>query len=322
MEAGHAIPRGPGARRGSAARRDSVAAFLFLAPGLLTFTAFVVLPVLASLVLSMTRWDLVSSPQFVGIENYVRLLGFHREGGRLLANDPNFWRTLGNTFFYMLTIPINLVLALAIANLLNGAVPFRAFFRTLYFLPVVCTLVAVSILWRWIFNPDFGLFNYILGLAGIHGPAWLVSREWSKPAIMIVMLWKGVGYSVVVYLAALQALPHELYEAARIDGAGAWRRFWTLTVPLLAPTHLFLGVIGVIWGFQTFDTVFLMTGGGPAGATEPVLLYLYRHAFQWFDMGYASAIAWVLFVLILAATLVQWRAAGARGRGVAVEAEA
>jgi len=301
-------------------RRETIAALAFLSPGLITFSAFILLPVIASFVLSLTRWDLVSPPQFVGLENYVRLLGFHREAGSLVPNDPDFWRTLGNTLFYMLTIPINLILALVVASLLNGRVPAMGLFRTLYFLPVVCTLVAVSILWRWIFNPDYGLLNYLLGLVGIDGPAWLVSRVWAKPAIMMVMLWKGLGYSIVVYLAGLQTVPEELHEAARIDGASAWVRFWRITFPLLAPTHLFLAVIGVIWGFQTFDTVFLMTGGGPAGATEPVLLYLYHHAFKWFDMGYASAIAWILFLLMLAATVVQWRVAGRRARGTAEDA--
>lgn len=296
-------------------RRETTAAIAFLAPGLLTFSAFVILPVLTSFALSLTRWDLFSAPEFIGLENYVRLLGFHRESGRIVMNDPEFWQSLGNTFFYMLTIPLNLLLALAVASFLNGPVPLRGFFRTLYFLPVVCTLVAVSILWRWIFNPDYGLLNYLLGLAGIEGPAWLVSRTWAKPAIMMVMLWKGLGYSVVIYLAGLQTIPNELHEAARMDGAGRWTRFWRITFPLLAPTHFFLAVIGVIWGFQTFDTVYLMTQGGPAGSTQPVLLYLYHHAFQWFEMGYASAIAWILFLLMMLATLVQWRAAGARARG-------
>jgi multiple sugar transport system permease protein len=293
-------------------KRESRAAIFFLAPGLVTFTTFVLLPVLASLILSLTRWDLFSPPEFVGLENYVRLLGFHSENGRLIPNDPDFWRSLGNTLFYMLTIPVNLLLAMTIASLLNEAIPWRGLFRTLYFLPVVCTLVAVAILWRWIFNPDYGLLNYFLGLIGIDGPGWLASRAWAKPAIMIVMLWKGLGYSIVIYLAGLQTVPEELHEAARLDGAGIWTRFWRITFPLLMPTHFFLAVIGVIWGFQTFDTVFVMTGGGPAGSTEPVLLYLYNNAFKWFEMGYASAIAWVLFVLMMAATLVQWRLAGAR----------
>jgi multiple sugar transport system permease protein len=296
-------------------RRETLAAWLFLAPSLLSFVAFVLVPVVASLVLSFTAWDLVGPPRFVGFDNYVRLLGWQRDAaGVMVARDPEFWSSLGNTLFYMLSIPIHLLLALFLAVLLNGAIPWRGFFRTLYFLPVVCTLVAVSILWRWIFNPDYGLLNYALSRLGIDGPAWLVSRTFAKPAIMLVMLWKGLGYSIVIYLAGLQAVPDELHDVARLDGAGAWTRFWKITFPLLAPTHLFLAVIAVIWGFQTFDTVFLMTGGGPARSTTPVLLYLYEHAFKWFDMGYASAIAWVLFLLMLALTIVQWRASGLRGK--------
>lgn len=221
-------------------RRETRAAFLFLAPGLVTFTAFVILPVVASFALSLTRWDLFSAPEFVGFDNYVRLIGFHRDaGGGWSPNDPDFWRSLGNTLTYMLTIPANLFLALLVALMLNRAVPFRSLFRTLYFLPVVCTLVAVAILWRWIFNPNYGLMNYLLGIIGIDGPAWLVSRVWAKPAIMLVMLWKGLGYSIVIYLAGLQTVPDELHEAARIDGAGAWTRFWRITFPLLLPTHFF-----------------------------------------------------------------------------------
>ncbi len=300
-------------------RRELAAALVFLSPGLVTFTAFVLLPVLASLGLSLTEWDLLSSPRFVGLANFERLLGFTRDGGAWAARDPEFWSSMGNTLFYMLTIPVNLMLALFVALLINTVVPMKSLFRTLYFLPVVCTLVAVAILWRWIFNPNYGLFNWALSTVGIDGPAWLLSRAWAKPAIMLVMLWKGLGYSVMVYLAGLQTVPDDLHEAARIDGAGPWSRFWRITFPLLAPTHFFLAVIGVIWGFQTFDTVFLMTGGGPAGSTEPVLLYLYQNAFVWFEMGYASAIAWILFLLMMAATLLQWRAAGSRARGGASE---
>jgi len=297
-----------------ARRRETLAAWCFLAPSALSFAAFVLVPVAASLALSFTRWDLVTPPAFVGFDNYVELLGWTREDGALRARDPEFWSSFGNTVFYMAAIPVQLTLALLLAVLLNERIYWRGFFRTMVFLPVVCTLVAVSLLWRWIFNPDYGLLNHALSRIGIEGPAWLVSRAFAKPAIMLVMIWKGLGYSTIIYLAGLQAVPEELHDVARLDGASAWTRFWRITFPLLAPTHLFLAIIGVIWGFQTFDTVFLMTGGGPAGSTTPVLLHLYQHAFKWFDMGYASAIAWVLFLFVLALTLLQWRIGGRSAR--------
>src|SRR5262249_44181907 len=156
--------------------------------------------------------------------------------------------------------------------------------------------------WRWIFNPDYGLLNAALARIGVSPVPWLASPLWARPAIMLMSLWKGIGYHLLVYLAAMQGIPRHLHEAAELDGAGSWGRFWRVTFPLLAPAHFFLLVIGVIWGFQVFDSVYVMTGGGPAGSTEPVLLYLYQKAFQWFEMGYASAIAWALFAFMFLAT--------------------
>lgn len=294
-------------------RREARAALLFLAPSFAGLLLFILLPVLASFVLSFTRWDLVTPPQAAGIANYRELLGFHRDaGGALAANDPDFWRCMGNTLIYLLNVPVGLALALALALALQR--PFRgvAVLRTLYFLPVVTTLVAVSLLWRWIFNPDYGLMNWALGLAGLPGLPWLASTVWAKPAIMIVGLWKGMGYQMLIYLAALQGLPAVLQQAAELDGAGPWTRFWRITFPLLAPAHFFLLVVGLIGGFQIFDSVYVMTEGGPAGSTEPIIFYLYRKAFTWFEMGYASAIAWVLFAIMFAATLAQWRTLGRR----------
>ena len=294
-------------------RRESRAAVLFLAPSALGLLVFIVLPVLASLLLAFTRWDLVTPPQFAGVSNFTQLLGFHHgQGGAWQANDPDFWRTFGNTLFYMLTLPVSLAIALFLAVAMNRPLRGLAVFRTLYFLPVITTLVAVSVLWRWIFNPDYGLMNWLLGVVGIPALPWLASTFWAKPAIMIMSLWKGLGYHMLVYLAALQGIPQDLHEAAELDGAGAWTRFWRITFPLLAPAHFFLLVIGVIWGFQIFDSVYVMTEGGPAGSTAPIIYYLYQKAFRWFEMGYASAIAWVLFACMFTVTLLQWRSFGRR----------
>lgn len=282
-------------------RREARAAYLFLAPSFIGILVFVVVPVVASFVLSLTRWDLVTPPVFVGAANYAALV-----------RDHEFWRSLGNTLVFMLTLPVSLAVALALAVAMNRPLRGLAVLRAVYFLPVVTTLVAVSLLWRWIFNPDFGLMNAALAKLGLPAVPWLASTTWAKPAIMLMSLWKGVGYHMLVYLAALQAIPRQLHEAAELDGAGSAARFWRITFPLLAPAHFFLLVIGIIWGFQIFDSVYVMTEGGPAGSTAPVLFYLYRKAFQWFEMGYASAIAWALFAFMFLATWLQWRALGRR----------
>ena len=294
-------------------RGEGRAAIFFLAPSLVGLLLFVILPVLSSLLLSFARWDLVTPPAWAGTANYAGLLGFHRDAsGALAANDPEFWRTLANTLFYLLTLPVSLLLALALAVALDRPLHGGRLFRTLYFLPVVTTLVAVSLLWRWIFNPDYGLANFLLARIGLEPLPWLASTFWAKPAIMVMSLWKNLGYHMLIYLAALQGIPRPLLEAAALDGAGAWQRFWRVTFPLLAPAHFFLLVMGVIGGFQIFDSVYVMTEGGPAGATAPVIFYLYQKAFRWFEMGYASAIAWVLFALMFGATLLQWRTLGRR----------
>lgn len=295
-------------------RNQGLAATIFLAPNLIGFLTFTFLPVIAALVLSLCRWDLFSEPSFAGVRNFVDLLGWYREGGRIHANDPEFWKYLGNTLFLMMGIPINMAAALFIALVLNQKLRFRVFFRTIFFLPTICMGVGVMLLWMWIYNPEFGLLNHLLAAVGIHGPSWLKSYAWAKPAIMLMGLWAAMGgTNMIIYLAGLQGIPPELYEAADIDGASGWHRFWYITFPSLTPTTFFIFITSVIGGFQGgFDAAYIMTRGGPDGATTTISYYTFLHGFQYFNMGYAAAIAVVLFFLVLIVTLVNWKFGGKR----------
>lgn len=207
------------------------------------------------------------------------------------------------TIYYLLNVPLNLLLGLLLAILLNQKIRGIAVFRTIYYLPSVTAGVAVSLLWMWIFNPRFGVINVLLSKVGIQGPAWLGSETWAMPALIIMSIW-GVGGSMLIYLGALQSIPTHLYEAATLDGAGAWRKFLNITIPMVTPVLLLNMIMGVIASFQVFTQAFIMTKGGPNYATLFYVLYLYQQAFEWFNLGYASALAWVLFVVILIFTFV------------------
>ena len=212
----------------------------------------------------------------------------------------------------MFFIPLGMALSLVMALLFNRKIKGVIIFRTIYFLPTVCSGVAIAILWRWLYNPDFGLINYLLSKIGIQGPQWLASTKWAKPAIAIMGLWAGLGgYNTVLYLAALQGVPRDLYEAAEVDGANPWQRFRYVTWPSISPTTFFIVTMSIIGGFQAgFMQAYLMTGGGPAGSTTTISYYIYNNAYQWFKMGYASAIAWILFILVFSFTLLNWRFGG------------
>jgi multiple sugar transport system permease protein len=283
---------------------DRWAGYLFIAPWCIGFLIFTAGPMVASLLISLTSWTMLSPPSWVGLENFERLF----------TDDPLFLRSLGNTVFYvLLSVPLATCLALGLALLLDQKVRGLSIFRTIFFLPSVTNVVAVSILWLWVFNPEFGLLNSALGAIGIEGPLWLQSETWAKPALVLMSLW-GVGGSMIIFLAALQGVPHELHEAAQLDGAGAVRRFVHITLPMISPALFFSLIMGLIGGFQVFTQAFVMTGtaqpgseGGPNNATLFIVLYLYKKAFMDFKMGYASALAWVLFFIILILTLVQRR---------------
>ena len=277
--------------------REALAGYLFLTPNLLGFLAFSLIPIIASIMLTFSRWNLASPPKFIGLKNYSYLI-----------NDELFWKYLLNTFYYAgLTVPLTIFVGFFLAYLLNRKIRGVVFFRTIYFLPSVTLIVAVAVIWSWLYNADFGLFNYVLGKLGIQGPNWLQSRTWAMPAIIIMGVWKGSGYAMLIYLAGLQGIPEEYYEASEIDGAGWWQQIRFITVPLIFPTTFFILVTSTIGAIQGFDQFYVMTRGGPAGATTTLVYYIFQNAFEWFNMGYAATAAAALFVIIMTITLLQWR---------------
>jgi multiple sugar transport system permease protein len=276
--------------------------YLYLAPAFTIFTLFMFVPLLVSLYLSFTDWDMISPMKFVGLDNYIRLF-----------SDKNFLRAAGNTVYFTAGIvPAQIFLAIGVALLLNTKIRLRGFFRGLYFLPVIVPITVAATVWMFIFSPSFGILNYLLGLVGIEKIGWLSDPKWAMPALMILAVWQNFGYFAVMFLAGLQSIPSEMYEAAAIDGANAWKRFWAITFPLLSPTTFLVLVMSVIGGFQVYQTVVLTTEGGPAGATSVIVFELYRVAFEYYDMGYASAMAYVLFAFLFLLTLVQFKAMGSK----------
>lgn len=284
----------------------------YLMPNIAGFLVFTALPVVFAVSLTFFRWDVFHAPVFVGLENFYWLLGWSCREGQWVPNDPEFWQYLGNTAFLMLAIPLNMLVSLLIASLLNHSLKGISLFRTLFYLPTICGGVAVFLLWNYILAPEFGMLNRFLGWFGIDGPGWLTDYYWAKPALILMGLWSAMGgVNMLLYLAGLQGIPSDLYEAAALDGAGCFRRFWCITVPMLAPTNFFIFVMSVISGFQGgFDAAYVLTQGGPAGATTTLSYYIYNHAFVWFNMGYAATIAMVLFILVLAVTLINWKLGG------------
>ncbi|NUQ70064.1 MAG: sugar ABC transporter permease [Chthonomonadales bacterium] len=287
-------------RRGSArARRDFWTGIAFISPWLVGFFALTLYPILASLYYSFCEYRVLTPPRWVGLRNYVELFTDH----------DYFLPSLANTAFMFIELPIALAISVGIALLLNRRIPGIALFRTLYYLPSVVPTVAASILWLWLLNPEYGLVNQSLRWLHIPTTEWLQSPLWSKPAFIVLDLWM-IGGGIVIYLAALQGVPEHLYEAAELDGASPWRRTWHITLPSISPVIFFNLILGVIGTFQYFTQAFLMTGvppGGPANSTLFYALYLFQNAFTYFRMGYASAMAWVLFLLTLAATLLIFR---------------
>ena len=277
------------------------AARLFLTPALTAIFLFFFLPVLAAFVISFTDLDIYALAdsarlRFIGLDNYRRLIG-----------DPLFWTAMKNTFYFVVTAtPLSIAVSLAAAILLNSRlIRFKAIFRLNYFLPVVTTLVAVAVIWRFIYHPRFGLLNYALGFVGINPIDWLGDPRWAMPAIILMAVWKSFGYNMIIFIAGLQNISDELYEAAQIEGAGPWKQFKYVTLPLLAPTTLFVSVITMIGFFQLFAEPYVMTQGGPVNKTLSIVLYMYQEGFRWWNMGYSAAIAFVLFGVIFIFTAIQ-----------------
>jgi multiple sugar transport system permease protein len=248
--------------------------------------------------MSFTDWNILSTPSWIGWGNYVKLF----------TEDPLFYKSLGVTMIYtVFAVPLGMACALALALALNQKIRGLAFFRSVFFLPTVLSGVAVAMLWQWLFNPEFGAINTVLRALHLPAPGWLGSEHWALPALILMSLW-GVGGTAVLYLAGLQNIPSQLYEAASIDGAGPVRSFFHVTMPMLSPVLFLTLILGIIGSFQVFTQAFVMTNGGPDHATEFYALYLYRHAIEYLNMGYASAMAWILLVIVLLLTLVQFRA--------------
>ena len=278
--------------------QEALAAYVFLAPAALIFAAFIIFPVLFSFYLSLTRWNLLEPRKaFVGLENYLTLL-----------RDPVFSRALLNTLYFAAgSIPLSMVLALAVALLLNQKVRGMAAYRVAYFSPMVTSTVAIAVVWMWIFDPYNGVANYALSLVGVPPLRWLFDPGWAMPALIIMRVWQTLGYNVVVYLAGLQNVPETYYEAARIDGASPWSLFRSITLPLLSPSTFFILVMSIISSFQVFAQIHVMTQGGPLQSTTVIVYYIYQHAFEGYRMGYSSAMAFVLFAVIFSLTLVQMK---------------
>ncbi len=289
--------------------KRSLAAWVFVGPALVVLGVFFGLPVFAALLLSLTDFDLYAladwrNLRFVGFGNYTALL-----------QTPLFWKSLGNTFYFVIVgVPLSIAVSLGAALLLNApAARFRAFFRTALFAPVVTTLVAVAVIWRYLFHTSYGLVNWALGHLDIPAVDWLGDPRWAMPTIILLAVWKNFGYNMVIFLAGLQAIPQDLYEAARMDGASRWRQFLHITLPMLGPVLMVVGVITVAGYFQMFAEPYVMTRGDPLQSTVSVLYFMFEEGFRWWNLGRASAVAFLLFVIILAVTAAMMRFGRSKG---------
>jgi multiple sugar transport system permease protein len=282
-------------RRGGS---ETAAAYGFLAPNGIGFLAFTLIPIVASFVFSLFDWPLLSSPSYVGLKNY----------SDLATKDPVFGQVLLNTVSFVVGyVPFNILLSLGVAVWLSSKIRARNLFRIVFFLPVVTPVVANAMIWTLLYAPNSGIINWALTtLFHLPGPNWLGSQNLAMPAMVAMSLWQGFGYNMLIFSAGLQVIPSDLYEAASLDGASAWRRFLNITLPLLTPFIFFGLVLTLITSFQVFTQPYILTGGGPGVSTTTLVLYLYNNGFQYFRMGYASALAWILFLIIMAITIVQF----------------
>ena len=276
------------------ARSEAMTFYLWISPWLVGFFLWRAWPLLRSLYLSFTYYRLLNKPQWTGFENVERLL-----------NDQIYWKSMRVTFLYVLgSVPVGTIFALIVAMILAQKLRGVNWWRTIYFLPSVVSGVAVAVMWSFIFNPDFGLLNLVLDGFNIQGPGWIVSEKWALPSIIIIAWWSGLGTQMIIYLAGLKGIPKVLYEAAEIDGAGGWAKFRHVTVPMLSPTIFFNLIVQIIGAFQVFDVAFVLTDGGPNNATRVYIFNIYEQAFVFTNMGYASLMAWILFIIIMVLTLV------------------
>ena len=297
-------------KRASFEGRQQSAAWGFLAPALILIGVFFFVPVFAGLVMSFTDFDIYA----IGSPSTIRFMGFANY--RQVLTDPEFWHALRNTLYFVVVGgPLSVLTSLVAALLVNAKLArAKGLFRTIFFTPVVTTMVAVAIVFRYLLHPHYGLVNQALGVLHLGPVDWLGDPHWSMPAIVLLAVWKNFGYNMLIFIAGLQAIPEDLYEAAELDGAGGWARFRHVTLPSLAPTFLFVGVMTMIGQFQIFAEPYVMTQGGPLRSTVSVVMLMYEQGFRWWRMGYATAIAFVLFVIMMIATLIQMRLQGDRSR--------
>lgn len=281
-------------------RKEALLFYLFISPWVTGFLVFLLGPMIFSIYLSFTEWDSFTPPRWVGLENYITLL----------TDDPIFWKVMGNTAYYaIISVPLGMAVSLFIANLLNKQVRLRKLFRTLVYLPHLIPIVAVALIFQMVFAPEAGPLNQALALVGITGPNWLMDATWVKPALILMSLWQAGGGTILL-LAGMNGIPKELYEAAEIDGATSFRQFWSVTFPQLTPVIFFNLIMGIIGSFQVFAQVFILTGGGPDNASQMAVPMLFDEAFRFYHMGYGSAIAWILFVVIMAFTALAFATSG------------
>lgn len=293
------VTSGPSAPRSRQARREAIAGYLFISPVVILFVTFIAGPLLATIAFSFVKWDLLTEPSFAGFDNYARL-----------ATDPVIGRVLANTFVFAFAsvvshVGIGLLLAVAVNRQINRIVQY--WIRTALFFPFLISWAAVSLIWKYALDPNFGFINHYLQQLGLNPPEWLVDPNWALPALIGVDWWHTIGYTFVILLAGLQTVPRELHEAAMVDGAGAVRRFWSVTIPAMSPTLFFTMIITFIGAFQIFDPMYIMTNGGPGDATRSIVQYLYEQAFKAFDVGYGAVVAIIVFLVIVVVTLIQFR---------------
>jgi multiple sugar transport system permease protein len=278
-------------------RGEFVWLWVFLLPTLFGLILGTLGPVLAAFGISFTNWDVLTTPEFAQLDNY-----------RQLIDDPTFSRALKNTLYYVGgMVPISTVLSLFFALMMNQKLRGITLYRTAYFMPVVSSTVAVALVWSWIYSKDFGLLNYLLRQVGVEPVGWLSSTTWAMPAVILMSIWGNLGVGIVIFLAGLQSISSTYYEAAEVDGANRWQQFKSITLPLITPSLFFYFIITMISAFQAFESIYIMTRGGPVNSTTTMVYYIYRNAFRNFKMGYASAQAIVLFVIIMLLTLIYWR---------------
>lgn len=280
-------------------KREEITGWLFVAPMFIGFIIFCFGPIIASFIISFTDWNLLQSPKFIGFHNYINMF-----------KDDSFIQCMGNTLYFVITmVPIILVVSMALAIILNKDIKGKTFFRSAFYFPSIVSTVAISMVWLWVFSPsDNGLLNSILHTIGISGTTdWLGNASTVKPSLVAMRTWQASGYYMLIFLAGLQTIPIELYEVADIDGASRWKKFWHITIPILSPVTFFVTIMLMIEAFNIFESIYVMTEGGPLGATNTLMYYIYSNGFKLYKMGYASALAWVLFLILAILTLIQFK---------------